>query len=201
MLLNNGFKSGKSCGVMEEGGVKTEPALSAEAFTLASRAVTAHLPLQVEENEQNAEALTGSELDQHSNTNTPIQAHGDASSSSRERSGSDDDLLDGVELLLEEKLEIAEFVKSNPETARTLVRENFTAKFGKQIDLDEIDTIIAMGKQKHGLCNWDQAGRKRDREKEGECVLLSDLMAFSGFNFQQRWRGANLDPRRGQNAP
>ena len=144
---------------MEEGGVKTEPALSAEAFTLASRAVT--VPLQVEENEKNTEALTGSELDQHSNTNTPIQAHGDASSSSRERSGSDDDLLDGVELLLEEKLEIAEFVKSNPETARVLVRENFSAKFGKPIDLDEIDTIIAMGEYMTA-CNSDQAVINRE---------------------------------------
>lgn len=154
---------------MEEGGVKTEPALSAEAFMLASRAVTVPLQEQneLEENEKNAEALAGSDLVEHSNTNTPIQAHGDASSSSRERSGSDDDLLDGVELLLEEKLEIAEFVKSNPETARVLVRENFSAKFGKPIDLDDIDNIVGMGEYMTAY-NSDRVMKKRERKKEGE---------------------------------
>lgn len=175
---------------MEEGGVKTEPALSAEAFTLPSQAGDTGTGGQLQEgpdnsnsNEEHSSPNEHSEHSlEHSNANTPIQAHGDASTSSRDRS--DDDLVDGVELLLEEKLEIAEFVKANPATARALIRENFTAKFGKQIDLDEIDNIIAMGKS--GL-----------REKR-ETSLLSDLMAFSGFNFQPRWRCANLDPRRGQ---
>jgi len=115
---------------MDQSGVKTEPNISAENFGIGDGS--------------NSDDEEG---DKNDNDDTSVEQSMEHGTSLKNDVSENDDSMSysSSELTVNEKIEIANFCTDSPATHLTLVRQNFSTKFKKDITLATLQQIVSTG--------------------------------------------------------